>query len=316
MKLAFLKSKKSRQASSGRRANRDKNPVGSSYSFRTNRTITGSHSANIRSASEKDALLQSPRATAHHLRQKRRSLTAIFMAAIVASILLAFVVFQMIAATSVSIYGQVGAIDDQTEDHYSGLIDDYLRRNPTQRQRWSLDTSKLVDYLQQRGATEVEAVYDVAPKSLGEALIVLKMREPLASWTINGEKKYVDDSGTIFATNFFEEPSVTIVDKSGIRSSEVRAVASGRFLSFVGQSVGHFQDFGLRPQAVIIPTDTTRQAQIQLDNGIRVKLSVDRPAGEQAQDAAQAVGYLEDKRLQAEYVDVRVSGKAFYRVKG
>jgi hypothetical protein len=44
-----------------------------------------------------------------------------------------------------------------------------------------------------------------------------------------------------------------------------------------------------------------------------VKFSVDRAVGEQAEDAARAVRYLDGKGMSPEYLDVRISGKAFYK---
>lgn len=284
-----------------------------SYLFARNRTITGSRSASIASATERDAQLQSPRATVHSLRRRQRSLMASVAAIGLFSCLLIVLLYQFSASSAVSIYGQVKALDSSNQNRYTALIDDYLARHPAERLRWWLDSDQLAAYLQQRGATEVKAIYDVQPQSFGTTAITLQMREPLASWVIDGRQQYVDDSGTVFAVNYFETPSVRIIDESGLKPSDSHTVASSRFLSFIGQSVGQFNRFELPPKAVIIPPNTTRQVQILLAGKLRVKLSIDRPAGEQAEDAARATAYLTSRRLSAEYVDVRVGGKAFYR---
>jgi hypothetical protein len=42
-------------------------------------------------------------------------------------------------------------------------------------------------------------------------------------------------------------------------------------------------------------------------------MSVDRPAGEQAEDAMRAIKYLQSKGMTPAYIDVRVGGKAYYK---
>lgn len=288
-----------------------------SYSFRRNRTITGSRSAQVSSANENDARLQSPRAAAHSLRKQRRSLASILVASTIVAGVVFWVLYQLIASVSIGLYGQVTSLDSEDEVKYQHLVNDYLGRHPLQRLRINFNESQLTQYMHQRGATEVETIVSIQPTSLGESQIVIKMREPLAVWTIDGTQRYVDDSGTIFSKSFYGRPDVRIIDESGIQHANngSEAVASGRFLSFIGQSVGQFKRYKLAPKAVVIPPDTTRQTQIELPSGVRIKLSVDRPAGEQAEDASRAVSYLTSHSVAAQYVDVRVSGKAYYRVK-
>lgn len=318
MKLPFVSKKKESVPVRRRLPSRDDGqpqPLEQQYSFRRNRTITGSRSSAIASANENDAHLQSPRAIAHSLRRKRRSLGAVLGAVIAVVVLLLVTLHQFTATTTVALYGQVQAIDASETQRYRDIMDEYYGRHPAERLRWLLDTDQLATYMQQRGATEVQSIRDVAPVSFGNTLVTFQMREPLASWRVDGSNQFVDDSGTIFAHNFYNTPKVRILDESGVKRSDNRAVASGRYLSFIGQSVGQLRSYNLQPKNVIIPPDTTRQAQFELDDGIRIKLTVDRPAGEQAEDASRAVAYLRGKQERVEYVDVRVGGKAFYRSK-
>ena len=62
------------------------------------------------------------------------------------------------------------------------------------------------------------------------------------------------------------------------------------------------------------PKDTTRQVEVKL-KGVTypVKYSVDRPVGEQTEDAKRSIVHLQQRAIAAEYIDVRVSGKAYYR---
>ena len=82
----------------------------------------------------------------------------------------------------------------------------------------------------------------------------------------------------------------------------------------MGRAVGLSKTEGYNVQQVIIPSGTTREVELRVEGvDYPIKLSVDRSAGEQAEDMARVIKYLKDKNIKPEYIDVRVSGKAFYR---
>ena len=131
---------------------------------------------------------------------------------------------------------------------------------------------------------------------------------------IRGVQQYVDASGTSFLRNHFATPKVQIVDNSGIQVEAGQAVASNQFLGFVGRVVGLSNAQGHTVTQVIIPQNTTRQIELRLqDVGYPIKLSIDRPAGEQIEDMSRALGWLKGRNLNPGYLDVRVSGRAFYK---
>lgn len=286
-----------------------------SYLFRRNQTITGSRSPHVASANERDAQLRSPRSTAHALHRRRRSLFSwlLLSLAVVAGCLV--ILYQYSAEVRVGLEGQVSALEEQQQQRYQDVIQDYLSRHPGERLRWWLNRQQLADYLQQHEASEVADVVDARRSGLGVTTFTLKMREPLASWTVDGREQFVDASGTIFARNYYNSPAVQIIDESGVQTDDARTVASGRFLSFIGQSIGYMNRFQVPAHAVVIPPQTTRQLQLQLADGMRIKFSIDRPAGQQAEDAARAVRYFQGQGTAVEYIDVRVSSKAFYKTR-
>ena len=74
------------------------------------------------------------------------------------------------------------------------------------------------------------------------------------------------------------------------------------------------QHYGYHVQTVTIPNGAIRQIDIQIENlSYRFKLSIDRSAGNQAEDIARIVPYLKAQKSTPQYVDVRVPGKAFYQ---
>jgi len=91
-------------------------------------------------------------------------------------------------------------------------------------------------------------------------------------------------------------------------------VASNRFLGFVGRIVALSKSSGYTVTQAVLPVGTTRQLEIRLKDVVPiVRLSIDRPAGEQVEDMSRTLGYFIGRGEAPAYVDVRVSGKAFYR---
>ena len=169
-------------------------------------------------------------------------------------------------------------------------------------------------YLASQDVREVRRVAAVRGDGIGQTVVELVAREPIASWTIGADRRFVDESGVVFSHNYFDTPTVQIRDESGIGGSEdqATAVTSARFLRFIGQAVAGLTSYDLDVATVSIPATTTRQVDLIIGRS-RIKMTIDRPAGEQSQDAARAWQYLDRAGRTVRYVDVRVSGKAFYR---
>ncbi len=320
MNLPFIKQTPSKKQSVPRRRLSDEvptnEPVKGQTTFRRGSTITGSSSQYIASASELSGQLQSPRATVHHLHRRRRSLGMLLFASIGAAIFIFFLLYQAMGSIEVALYGQIRPISTAEQQMYKEKIASYLSRYPMQRLRILLNKDQLVQYLQAESIGEVKAIVAVQPDRLGAATISFKMREPIASWVLQGRHQYVDADGVVFGRNYFDDPKVQIRDESDLArnsAKQIQTVTSRRFLQFIGQAVSYFTQHNQEVKQVIIPDSTTRQAVVTLAGGYNIKMAVDRPAGEQAEDALRAVGYFQDKRIQPEYADVRVSGRVFYR---
>ena len=142
----------------------------------------------------------------------------------------------------------------------------------------------------------------------------VSLRHPLASWTIDNTQYFVDEKGVSFQKNVFYSPAISISDESGVPVTAGVSIASNRFLSYVGQTIGAFQAEGVRVEKVIIPANTTRQIEVVLaGQGYPLRLSIDRQIEGQVEDGVRAVRYIEAQGKSPKYIDVRVSGKAFYK---
>ncbi len=279
------------------------------YSFRRNRTITGSTSSQIVSSNESNAQIKSPRVQAHELTQQRRHIGATLLLVLIGAGILFFLISQFTAGAVV----RATDVSVQLDPSYEKLIQSYLSSQPIERLRFVTDTTHLTQYVQAQ-APEVANVSMDGSAGLGKSTFVLTLREPTVGWTINGKQQYVDSTGTAFGRNYFTSPAVQVVDKSGVQVEAGQAIASNRFLGFVGRAVALTKAQGFVVTQVIIPEGTTRQVALQL-HGISypVKFSVDRGVGEQIEDMARAVRWLKAHGQSPKYLDVRVSGEAFYR---
>ena len=210
-------------------------------------------------------------------------------------------------------------IDDITvhktieKNKYEQVIQDYLISNPMSRFTFLLNQTALRDYVANR-LPEVSVVVQRGMVGFGRTSFVITMRNPVACWQINDKQYFVDSNGIAFEKNYYLTPSVKIVDNSGVSiKSDATAIASRRFLSFVGRIVYLTKSSGYFVTKAILPSGTTRELEVHL-KGVNtyVKLNIDRSAGEQVEDMIKAITYLKDHNQTPQYIDVRVSGKAFY----
>jgi hypothetical protein len=279
------------------------------YSFRRNRTLTGSTSSQISSPGESNAQIKSPRVQTHELVQKRRHIGATLLLVLSGAGILLFLVSQFTAGAVV----RATDVSQQLDKEYGDIIESYFSSQPLERLRFAVNTDHLSQYVAAH-APEVASVSLDGSAGFGKSTFVLRLREPTVGWTINGSQQYVDSTGTAFSRNYFTSPAVQVVDKSGVQVEAGQAIASNRFLGFVGRAVALAKQQGFVVQQVIIPAGTTRQVELQLKGvGYPIKLSIDRGVGEQVEDMKRAVQWLKSHGQSPKYLDVRVSGEAFYR---
>ena len=278
--------------------------------FRRNRTLVGSSSASISSANELGGDLRSPRAHVHHLSAHRRRLGTMLAVVIFGAAALMWLLYEFTAFVHVSASDGSVAINEQ---RYQQAINNYFASRPGERLRVFLDEKELTRYLAQQ-TPEVVSVHTNGASGIATSQFDIVLRQPVAGWLINSQQYYVDKDGISFQTNYYDPPAVRIVDQSGVPQSTGSAVASSRFLRFVGRTVDLAKGTGLAIEQALIPAGTTRQIEVRLaQHNYPIKLSLDRSVGEQVEDMQRAVAYFDARGQKPQYIDVRVSGKAYYR---
>lgn len=283
----------------------------SSDIFRRNRTLTGTTSNRLSSAGVPSDL-RSPRVRAHNLASTRRRVFGILIIVLLSSGVLWWLISQFTAIPAV-IVSDTNISKTVNTERYEKAIQGYLDGNPLGRLHFLLDETALSNYVSAH-LSEVAHVEQKGMSGIGQTDFIVTMRTPVAGWAIGDKQYFVDALGVPFETNYFAKPQVQIVDESGAVLTEGVAVASNKFLSFVGRVVALSKASGYQVTQATLPLGTTRQLEVKLkDVGPLVKLSIDRPVAEQVEDMSRAVRYLEDHHMSPGYIDVRVKGKAFYR---
>ena len=284
----------------------------SSDVFRRNRTITGTTSVILDSTNAKSDL-ESSRTHVHRLATLRRKIFAIFAIILTSSVLLFILISNFTAVVKVSL-SDTSISKKIDTSYYEKAIQSYFDTNPVSRLRFLLDQSSLTAYISNK-FPEVDSVGQQNTFGFGKTSFTVVMRTPVAGWVINSKQYYVDSKGVAFEKNYFATPTVQIVDESGasIQSASSAAIVSNRFLSFVGRVVSLAKTNGYTVTEAILPAGTTRELEIKIkENDFLIKLSIDRPVGEQVEDMCRAVSYFISAGRTPSYIDVRVSGKAFF----
>lgn len=278
--------------------------------FRRNRTLTGSISSRVGAAGELQSNLKSARVQAHELADQRRRIGGILAVIVAMALFLAVLLWQFTANVVIATPGIDHAIDTVK---YEKAIQDYYGQHPFERLRFATNQERLTEYLHSV-TSEVKTVTVTGAAGFASSKVSIVMREPIAGWKIDTTQYYVDGQGVSFVTNYFSSPTVQIVDQSGVRLEAGTAVASNRFLGYVGRTVATAAKSGLVVEQVIIPAGTTREIDLRVQGvSSSIKLLIDRPVGQQIEDLVRAIDYFKSKGQQPAYIDVRVSNKVYYK---
>jgi len=275
----------------------------SSTQYRRNQTLSGV---------SRTSMADTPRGQAHQLTVQRRKVGGIFAVVLTVVILLAILVSQLMAQVTVNLSTKQLSTSFKGES-YEKAVNSYLGLHPAERLRFVLNEDALSTYVA-AALPEVKSIKVSGVKDIVDTEFAVTFRQPVAGWQINGNQFYVDDAGIVFETNYYDAPTVQIVDESGVSPEEGATVAGSRLLGFLGKVVAQAGERGYVVSQAILPAGMTRELDIQLQNvPTRVKLSTDRGAGEQVEDMSRALIYLKNKNMSPEYIDVRVSGRAAYK---
>lgn len=286
-----------------------------SFAFRRSRTITGSAAASVRAAGEGRGQLQSSRLHEHSLRGHRRKLLAYLSLSLLLCGLLWYVVASYVGGgTLQTATTSTQPLKTQLDtSRYQTLVNAYFSQHPFERFVFSLNEGVFSQFIASH-APEVLSAQLEKGTGFGAGALTLTLREPVVAWTIKNQQYFVDAEGVAYTVNYFNTPTVVVTDKSGI-SAEAGVVASAKQLRFIGRVITLVNTSGISPvEQVELPANSTREVDLRLkDHTYTIKAHVDRDPAGQAADIINAVKYVDARDINPQYLDVRVSSKAFYR---
>lgn len=282
-------------------------------SFRRSRTLQGSTSSTIKTVNPKRASLQSERLKQQQKVKRRRLLTFIAGIIVLAIGFIWFLIGQYIVG--IGDISFTPATTSQPEmAKYTTVITRYLDEHPVERFRFALNQTRLNQYV---SATMPEVSNVTATGFLSNRPdFAITLRKPIAVWKGETTQSFVDDKGVSFSQNFYTAPSVSIVDSSGIKETQTGVtVVSERLLRFLGRLIAITNTSGLgKVTEATLPKNTTREIDIKIQNRpYYIKTHIDRDPAATVEDIKRVVNYLDQKKITLQYIDVRVSGRAFYK---
>jgi hypothetical protein len=283
------------------------------YTFRRSRTLTGTTSANVQVSVLNRSQLKTPRLKAHELHQERAKVVRMLFGLGLAMVVIGFFLVNYIGDFGITPISPGHETARPPTLRYEQSLQAYFNERPFERFGFLLNTGQLDTFMKQRHSELLQ--FDARRQWYGgNAVFTIDFRQPLLVWQTGNKHFYVDSEGVAFEYDHFRQALVAVEDQSGISPDTGSSVASQRFIKFLGRLVGAVNDGNKgRVSAVIIPS-STRQIDLRLEGrGYPVKTHIDRDPLEQAGDILAALRYFDERAITPQYVDVRVSGKAYYK---
>ena len=107
-------------------------------------------------------------------------------------------------------------------------------------------------------------------------------------------------------------PTIEVIDEDAAATS---GEITSRMSEYIGQAETEFREYGYKPIKAVLPTGSIREVDFYLDgyNGY-IKMITDRGAGVSVEDADRMLRYLTGQGISDfNYIDVRISGKAYWK---
>lgn len=116
------------------------------------------------------------------------------------------------------------------------------------------------------------------------------------------------DASTDTPQTIVYQPTVEIIDENG-------SGITRKMKAYVGQIETDFAALGYGVSKAVIPAGKMREVDVYLEPDFSgyIKLNLDRGTAVSAEDADRMIRYLNASGAGAEYIDVRVEGKGYYK---
>lgn len=276
--------------------------------FRRSQTLMGSSSPQVRAAGEKTATLQSERLKRQSLQRRQRVITLLLISAVAVIGVIYYVISQYISSVDTVRFSDTATVHSSDSARYRQALTDYIYRHPGERFYFALNADRVTEYVAQKYP-------EVSHVSVDNGTFYVGLRRPIAVWSVGRAQYFVDKDGYSFQKNYYAAPTVSVQDQTGIATDEGRALAGRSFLRFLGRMVSLLEESGLGGVSeATLPPNTTREVDFKLQGrAYTIKTHIDRDPAQEVEDLKRVVGYLEQKSIAPQYIDIRVSGRAYYK---
>ncbi len=283
-------------------------------SFRRSRTMQGTTSSNVKAVNQKRAELKSDRLKKQQRDRRKRAYTIVASGIFIVIIGAWYLVSQYTLGIGTLTFQPETSRTPRT-DLYKQAISDYIAARPAERFQFVLNQDRLTQAVSTQ-LPEVRKIKKDGAQS-NQVDFEIELRKPIASWKTGAGQSFVDEEGVSFAHNYFTDPKVVIIDNSGAEAAQkgTKAVVSERFLRFLGRLVSLTNASGLgEVKEASLPKATAREIDIKLEGRpYFIKTHIDRDPAATVEDIKRVVNYIEQKNITPSYIDVRVTGRAFYK---
>lgn len=144
-------------------------------------------------------------------------------------------------------------------------------------------------------------------------VVTVTLKQPSLGWNTGNQGYVLDRDGTVIGTGAGASNLPVVYDGSNLPVQIGQKAVSGHFIDFVDQMVPALAASGITVTRLDIK-DTTLDLAAQTNKGYRLLFDTSREAADEVADL-QAVERLlvSQKKTPAEYIDLRISGKAYYQ---
>jgi cell division septal protein FtsQ len=144
-------------------------------------------------------------------------------------------------------------------------------------------------------------------------VITATLKQPSLGWSTGNQMYVIDRDGTVIGAATAMPGLPVVYDGSNLPLSVGQQAVSARFIEFVSHIVPALAANGITVSRLDIK-DTTFDLTATTNKGYRLLFDTSREAGDEISDLKSVQALLAtQKRTPAEYIDLRVSGKAYYK---
>jgi cell division septal protein FtsQ len=211
-----------------------------------------------------------------------------------------YAVSRLFAITTITVQapGRVGEIRAETRK----LIDDSWR----QKNLLTLNDEEVVSGLQQADPL-------LRRKWFHGINVTAALKQPSMGWSTGNQHYLLDRDGTAIGVLPLGSKLPVVTDGSNLPVQIGTRVAPARFVAFVTALVPALNAEGYGVQSMDVK-DTTLDLSVATNKGYRLIFDTGRGVEEEMVDLRAVKALLANqKKTPAEYIDLRISGKAYYR---